>query len=57
MSQSSAPRDPVLSTLTADGPCSWAEGLSGSREFFISPRVNDWVIVTGLGLPHPGVRD
>ena len=35
-------------------PCSWAEGLSGSREFFISPRVNDWVIVAGLGLPHPG---
>ncbi len=35
-------------------PCSWAEGLSGSREFFISPRLNGWVIVTGLGLPHPG---
>jgi hypothetical protein len=35
-------------------PCSWAEGLSGSREFFISPRVHGWVIVTGLGLPHPG---
>ena len=35
-------------------PCSWAEGLSGSREFFISPRVHGWVIVTGIGLPHPG---
>ena len=35
-------------------PCSWAEGLSGSREFFISPRIHGWVIVTGLGLPHPG---
>lgn len=34
-------------------PCSWAEGLAGEHEFFISPRVNDWVIVTGLGLPHP----
>jgi hypothetical protein len=35
-------------------PCSWAEGLAGSHEFFISPRVHGWVIVTGLGLPHPG---
>ena len=35
-------------------PCSWAEGLSGSREFFISPRLNGWIIVTGIGLPHPG---
>ena len=34
-------------------PCSWAEGIGGSHEFFISPRVNDWVILTGLGLPHP----
>lgn len=35
-------------------PCSWAEGLAGEREFFISPRVHGWVIVTGRGLPHPG---
>lgn len=34
-------------------PCSWAEGLAGSHEFFISPPVHGWVIVTGLGLPHP----
>lgn len=35
-------------------PCSWVEGLAGSHEFFISPRVNGgWVIVTGLGLPNP----
>jgi len=34
-------------------PCSWAEGLAGSHEFFISPRVHGWVIVTGLGLPNP----
>jgi hypothetical protein len=34
-------------------PCSWAEGLAGGHEFFISPRVNGWVIVTGLGLPNP----
>lgn len=35
-------------------PCSWMEGLAGSHEFFISPRVHGgWVIVTGLGLPNP----
>ena len=34
-------------------PCSWAEGLSGGHEFFISPQLNGWVIVTGLGLPNP----
>jgi hypothetical protein len=34
-------------------PCSWSEGLTGGHDFFISPRVNGWVIVTGLGLPNP----
>lgn len=34
-------------------PCSWAEGLSGGHDFFISPRVNGWVIVAGMGLPNP----
>ena len=34
-------------------PCSWAEGIAGEHEFFISPRVNGWVIVTGMGLPNP----
>lgn len=34
-------------------PCSWVEGLAGSHEFFISPRVHGWVVVTGLGLPNP----
>jgi hypothetical protein len=35
-------------------PCSWLEGLAGSHEFFISPRMHGgWVIVTGLGLPSP----
>jgi hypothetical protein len=34
-------------------PCSWAEGLTGGHEFFISPNVNGWVIVTGMGLPNP----
>ena len=27
--------------------------LKDKREFFISPRVNGWVIVTGCGLPNP----
>lgn len=34
-------------------PCSWAEGLAGGHEFFISPRVHGWVIITGMGLPNP----
>ena len=34
-------------------PCSWEEGLAGGHEFFISPRVHGWVIITGLGLPNP----
>jgi hypothetical protein len=34
-------------------PCSWSEGMTGEHEFFISPPVHGWVIVTGLGLPHP----
>jgi hypothetical protein len=34
-------------------PCSWADGLTGGHEFFISPRVNGWVIVTGMALPNP----
>jgi hypothetical protein len=46
----------VKSALGLDraAPCSWIEGLAGSHEFFISPRVHGgWVIVTGLGLPNP----
>lgn len=40
--------------LSRAAPCSWVEGLAGSHEFFISPRVHGgWVIVTGLGLPNP----
>ncbi len=35
-------------------PCPWTEGITGKHEFFISPPVNDWIIVTGSGLPHPG---
>ncbi|HEY1788427.1 MAG TPA: hypothetical protein VGJ73_09745 [Verrucomicrobiae bacterium] len=34
-------------------PCSWAEGMTGEHEFFISPRVNGWVIVTGVAIPTP----
>ncbi len=39
--------------LNRAAPCSWTEGLTGGHEFFISPRVHGWVIVTGLGLPCP----
>jgi hypothetical protein len=39
--------------LNRAAPCSWVEGLTGGHEFFISPRLNDWVIVTGMGLPNP----
>lgn len=39
--------------LSRFAPCSWAEGMAGEHEFFISPRVNGWVIVTGLAIPTP----
>jgi len=39
--------------LSQSIPCSWSEGMAGGHEFFISPRVNGWVIVTGLALPSP----
>ena len=35
-------------------PCAWAEGIAAEHEFFIGSPVNDWIIVTGSGLPHPG---
>jgi hypothetical protein len=34
-------------------PCSWQEGMTGERSFFIGPPVNGWIIVTGSGLPNP----
>lgn len=34
-------------------PCSWSEGLSGSRQLFISPPINGWILVFGAGLPDP----
>lgn len=34
-------------------PCSWSEGMTGEREFFIGPPVNGWIIITGAGLPNP----
>ncbi len=40
--------------LNRSTPCSWYEGMTGEHEFFISPRINGWVIVTGAGLPSPG---
>ncbi len=39
--------------LGRSSPCSWSEGMAGAHEFFVSPRVNGWVIVTGLALPTP----
>jgi len=33
--------------------CSWPGDMTDGHEFFISPRVNGWVIVTGLALPAP----
>ncbi|HUA38014.1 MAG TPA: hypothetical protein VMA35_06390 [Candidatus Sulfopaludibacter sp.] len=35
-------------------PCPWAEGIAGGHDFFIGSPVNEWIIVTGSGLPHPG---
>jgi hypothetical protein len=39
--------------LSRFSPCSWSEGMTGEHEFFISPRVNGWVIVTGVAIPTP----
>jgi hypothetical protein len=39
--------------LSHSTPCSWSEGMTGEHEFFISPRVNGWVIVTGIAIPTP----
>jgi len=46
---------PVQAALGLDQPtpCSWTEGMTGEREFFIGPPVNGWIIVTGSGLPNP----
>ena len=51
----SASSEKVLDALGLNHsiPCSWSEGMAGAHEFFISPRVNGWVIVTGLALPTP----
>jgi hypothetical protein len=35
-------------------PAAVRAALADKDEFFISPRVNGWVIVTGPGLPDPG---
>jgi hypothetical protein len=39
--------------LNRYAPCSWSEGMTGEHEFFVSPRVNGWVIVTGVAIPTP----
>lgn len=51
----SANPDQVRSALGLNEftPCSWSEGMNGDHEFFISPQINGWVIVTGLAIPTP----
>jgi len=55
----------VLLSRTAIRPATWLAvrslesatvraALPGRDDYFISPRVNGWVIVTGPGLPDPG---
>jgi hypothetical protein len=39
--------------LNQPTPCSWKEGMTGERGFFVGPAVNGWIIVTGSGLPNP----
>src|ERR1039458_6002625 len=39
--------------LNQPTPCSWTEGMTGERSFFVGPPVNGWIIVTGSGLPNP----
>ena len=36
-------------------PCSWDQGLARSQDLklFVSPPINGWVLVAGLGLPDP----
>jgi hypothetical protein len=36
-------------------PCSWEQGLARSQDFklFVSPPINGWILVAGLGLPDP----
>ena len=36
--------------LNQPTPCSWTEGMTGERKYFIGPPVNGWIIVTGSGL-------
>jgi hypothetical protein len=39
--------------LNQPTPCSWTEGMTGARSFFVGPVVNGWIIITGSGLPNP----
>jgi hypothetical protein len=39
--------------LNQPTPCSWREGMTGERSFFVGPAVNGWIIITGSGLPNP----
>ena len=42
--------------LTRSTLDSWSEGMTGGREFFISPQVHGWVIVTGSRSAEPQRR-
>jgi len=39
--------------LNRAAPCSWSEGMTGRREFFVGPPIAGWIIVTGAGPPNP----
>ena len=39
--------------LNQPTPCSWTEGMSGEKSYFVGPPVNGWSIITGSGLPNP----
>lgn len=44
--------------LVETQPCNWASGFLASRAYpsdyvFVTPRIGDWVLATGIGLPEP----
>jgi hypothetical protein len=50
--------------LVAPEPCNWRSGIGtvydahlGNDHIFVSPPVNGWTFVVGLGLPHPVSRN
>lgn len=41
--------------LSNAAPCPESDDTAGGHDFFIRAPVNDWIVVTGSGLPHPGI--